>query len=271
MVRSSSFRDAGAATFADVDVARSYRARPPYPAALFKALLAEVPGRDRVLDIGCGPGNVAIPLADHFAEVVALDPSEAMLAVGREIDAGRHPNIAWTLGRAEAYDDEGGFDLVTAGASIHWPDHAALFPKLARRTRTLAIIVGDTPVVAPCGDERWLAFLKPWLERISQRTFGTVSPYDPAAFERELRRHEDWMEIAGQERFSFVFRQSLEDFITCQHSRATTSRVMLGEALAAEYDAQLRELMRPFVEDGLLALTIEAELTWGRPLAAPKR
>ena len=33
-----------------------------------------------VLDIGCGPGNVALPVARHVKKVVALDPSEDMLA-----------------------------------------------------------------------------------------------------------------------------------------------------------------------------------------------
>jgi hypothetical protein len=78
------------------------------------------------------------------------------------------------------------------------------------------------------------------------------------------------MDIAGRARFPFVFHQSVEDFITCQHSRATSSRTLMGEALAAEYDAELSQLMRPYAEHGLLALPIEAELTWGRPLAATK-
>ncbi len=37
-----------------------------------------------VLDIGCGPGNYALPLARRVRKVIALDPSEAMLAILRE-------------------------------------------------------------------------------------------------------------------------------------------------------------------------------------------
>lgn len=34
-----------------------------------------------MLDIGCGPGNYAIPLASRFKRVVALDPSSKMLSI----------------------------------------------------------------------------------------------------------------------------------------------------------------------------------------------
>src|SRR5579871_5060233 len=84
-------RERGAAIFAAEDVAASYHGRPPYAPALYEALLALVPGRARVLDLGAGPGKIARVLADHFAEVVALDRSAAMLAVGRAEAAGRHP------------------------------------------------------------------------------------------------------------------------------------------------------------------------------------
>src|SRR4051794_27847859 len=125
-------RAATAAAFEDADVARCYACRPPYAPALYARLLALSPRRSRALDLGCGPGKIAAELAPHFAEVVALDASAAMIAAGRAA----HPaaNIVWETCPAEAYDTDGGFDLVTAGTAIHWPDHGVLFPKLARWT-----------------------------------------------------------------------------------------------------------------------------------------
>src|SRR6185312_6321948 len=140
LMSEQSERERGAAIFAAQDVAASYHGRPPYAPALYAALLALTPARTRALDLGCGPGKVARVLADHFAEVVALDRSAAMLSVGRAEDAGRHPNIRWVEARAEDYGDEAGFDLVVAGASIHWFDPAVLFPKLARWTPILATL-----------------------------------------------------------------------------------------------------------------------------------
>ena len=78
-------------------------------------------------------------LADHFDTVVALDPSAPMIVVGKAADAGVHPNIVWTQVRAEDYESAEGFDLVTAGGSIHWPNPAVVYPKLARWTTMLAV------------------------------------------------------------------------------------------------------------------------------------
>ena len=100
MLRDQAMRDVVGAIFAEADVARCYHARPPYAPALCHRLLELVPGRHRALDLGCGPGKVAVVLAEHFDEVVALDPSEPMLAAGQAADEGRHPNIAWTRGKA---------------------------------------------------------------------------------------------------------------------------------------------------------------------------
>ena len=268
MHRSQDDRDAGGAIFAEDEVARCYYARPPYAPALFERLLTVAPGRGRALDLGCGPGKVAMVLADHFAEVVALDPSAAMLEVGQAADAGRHRNIVWVCERAETYVGDVDFDLITAAASIHWPDHATLFPKLAKRAPLLAVISGDC-LVPPCGETAWLGFLKPWLARMADVT-PRIRPYDPKMFAAEGLRHEAWMDIHGRESFRHLFRQSVEDFVVCQHSRATWSLATMGAALAAEFDRDLDALMRPFSTDGMLELEIVSELTWGAPRATPK-
>jgi len=267
MHRDQAQRDAMGATFSEADVAACYAHRAPYAPALYDFLLGLTPGRHRALDLGCGPGKVARELAGHFEAVVALDPSPAMLAAGQAADGGQHGNIAWTLGRAEDLESAAGFDLVTAGSSIHWPDHAVLFPKLAGWTRTVAIISGDDPVRAPCGAEAWLTFLKRWLARMAEHTPGVRRAYDPVAAAAEATRHEAWMDIAGRESFAFTFPQRLEDFIEGQHSRATWSRAAMGEALAGEFDAELDALMRPFAVDGMLALEMVSHLTWGAPRA----
>ncbi len=268
--RGQAERDAAGAIFGEADVARCYRARPPYAPALYDFLLERIAGRGRALDIGCGPGKVAIALADHFAEVTALDPSAAMIAAGQAADAGRHDNITWVRQTAEAYQSYDGFDLVTAGTAIHWPDHAVLFPKLAGWTRVVAIISGDAPVRAPCGEAAWTSFLTRWLALMAERTPRVRRAYDPVGFAAEGRRHEAWMDVAGRERFAFRFRQSVEDFITGQHSRATWSRQAMGEALASEFDQELDALMRPFATDGMLELEMASELTWGVPRSSPR-
>ncbi len=85
--------------------ARYYAAgRPPYAPGLRDALVAELglDGRGRLVDVGCGPGTIALLVADLFAEVVGLDPEPEMLDEAR-LAAARAgwPDIRWIEGVAE--------------------------------------------------------------------------------------------------------------------------------------------------------------------------
>ena len=244
--------------FDDPDVTRCYARRPPYAPALFDFLLDKVDGRKRALDLGCGPGKIAVLLAGEFTEVVALDPAAAMIDAAREIHSERHLNIRWVRGAAEDLDAVQTFDLVTAGTSIHWMNHKVLFPRLAASTKTVAVITGDEPEHPPCGRGAWVDFLTRWLARVGRT-------YDPAMMDTNGRRFEPWMEIAGRETFAFTHRQGLQDFIAGQHSRATWARAAMGAEAAAEFDRDLERLLLPFVVDGVLELELQSHLTWGAP------
>src|SRR5687768_1834075 len=45
---------------------------------------AEFEKNDRVLEIGCGPGNHLIPLADFFSAAIGTDLSEKMIESARQ-------------------------------------------------------------------------------------------------------------------------------------------------------------------------------------------
>ena len=256
------------AIFAQADVARSYPFRPPYAPALFEHLLTHTSGRSRLLDIGCGPGTIAIPLADHFAQVTALDPSAPMIEVGKAADAGRHPNIAWVQSRAEDFESAAGFDLVTAGTSIHWPDHAVLFPKLAKWTTQLAVITSAATLLS-CDAEAAVDFNRRWVNVMAAHTPDRRGPYDPVGFAAEGRRHEPWIDIVEKRSFTARHRQPIETFIDGGHSMATFARSEMGEALTAAYDAELEALLRPGADQGMIELEIVSTLTIGRPRATP--
>src|SRR5437773_12232235 len=74
------------------------RGRPPYARTLASTLAAELglDGSGGLLDVGCGPGVLAIELADRFSHVIGLDPDAEMLAEGsrRAAEAGI-ANIRW--------------------------------------------------------------------------------------------------------------------------------------------------------------------------------
>ena len=102
------------------------RGRLPYAPGLADALAdaLDLDGRGRLLDVGCGPGTVALALAPRFAEVVGLDPDEDMVAEAAR-QAGRRgvTTARWIVARAEDLPAGlGTFRAVVFAQSFHWTD-----------------------------------------------------------------------------------------------------------------------------------------------------
>jgi ubiquinone/menaquinone biosynthesis C-methylase UbiE len=99
-----------------------------------------VPAEGEVLDIGTGPGFVAIEIARLLpgdgCRVIGLDLSTAMLAVAAENAQreGLDSTLIWHEGDAKAMpfeDDE--FDFVVSSGSLHhWEEPELVFDEIAR-------------------------------------------------------------------------------------------------------------------------------------------
>jgi len=82
----------------------------------------------RVVDLGCGPGNLTLQLARRWPDAVieALDSSPEMVAAARErgLDA--------TLGDLRDWRPRGDTDVVLSNAAVQWvPEHAELMVRWA--------------------------------------------------------------------------------------------------------------------------------------------
>jgi SAM-dependent methyltransferase len=116
------------------------RYRPGYPAELIARVAdrAGLDGTGRLLDLGCGTGNVAIPLAPYVEEVVAVDVEPEMLA---EVRKAAPANVRTVEARAEEVDESwGAFRLVTIGAALHWFDSALVLDRLVPITPAVALL-----------------------------------------------------------------------------------------------------------------------------------
>lgn len=103
------------------------RGRLPYAPGLVDTL-AEVltPGGDgRLIDVGCGPGTLALSLAHLFGETVGVDPDPGMIAEAERGAAGLgvSDRTLWIRARAEELPAGlGTFTVATFGRSFHWMD-----------------------------------------------------------------------------------------------------------------------------------------------------
>ena len=102
--------------------------RPSYPSELASWLASIAPMKGCALDAGCGSGQLAVLLAEHFARVIATDPSAQQIA-----SATPHRHIDYRLARAEASGlPDASLDLLTAAQAAHWFDLPAFFAEASR-------------------------------------------------------------------------------------------------------------------------------------------
>ena len=133
--------------------ARYYRrGRIPYAEGLADSLakVLALDGRGRLLDVGCGPGVIALRLAHLFEAVVGLDPDAGMLSEARRAAAEqRVANVSWAHLRAEELPAGlGTFRVITFAQSFHWMDR----PKVAAAARAMVEPNGAVVQVDPGRD-----------------------------------------------------------------------------------------------------------------------
>jgi SAM-dependent methyltransferase len=128
------------------------RYRPGYPAAVFDVISDEagLDGSSEVLDLGCGPGTMTLPLADRAGAITAVDADHEMLDEGARLAVqSGHDNIRWVHLVAEDFDDQPAtYRAVVIGSAFHWMSRdlvAAKAHRLLAPGGVLAVIGNPTP------------------------------------------------------------------------------------------------------------------------------
>ncbi len=94
-------------------------------------LMARVPlaAPRRIVDLGCGPGNVTKLLAERWpgAHVIGIDNAAEMLERARK----DYPALEWRQGDIASWRAEEPVNLVFTNAALQWlDDHERLYPRL---------------------------------------------------------------------------------------------------------------------------------------------
>jgi SAM-dependent methyltransferase len=246
--------------FKDASIVAMYQYRPPYPDEVYAKLLSLIGDQPRtVLDAGCGTGDLCRGLAPAVERVDAVDFSAGMIETGISLPNGRHDHLRWICGPMEEVELSPPYALVTAGESLHWMDWEVVLPlwaQLLTPRGSLALVGRET------GPNTWDGVL---LEIIGR--FSTNREYRPYNLLSELETRHLFRKEGEERTRGVAFTQLGDDYIRSIHSRNGFSRQRMGEAAANAFDEEVRTLLAPHLDAGVLNLSLVGTVVWGKPLA----
>jgi trans-aconitate methyltransferase len=206
-----------------------------YPPAVIDTLTGAfgLTGSDFVIDLGCGTGQLTLPIARRVRAAAGVDPEPDMLARARQAAAEQGvANASWLLGAdtdlpalaALLGDRRAG--AVTIGQALHWMRYRELIPALVPLLRPgggIAVITNGTPMWLQ--DSPWSralrSFLEQWLGTSPTNTCGT----DDAS----QQRYRDAMTEAGldvtETRYDYTDELDLDHLVGGVYSALPAQRL----------------------------------------------
>ncbi|MGH3871667.1 MAG: class I SAM-dependent methyltransferase [Pseudonocardiaceae bacterium] len=232
------------------------RYRPPYPVELLDRLAVEFglgPGT-AVLDLGCGTGQLALPVSRTGCTVWAVDPDPDMIGEGVRTQAGgEYGNMRWVLGRGEDLRsaDLPQIRLCTMGASFHWMDRDLVLETLDRMIEPdggVALVSGSASIWSKTGalEGAWLDITREVIEQF----LGPKRRAGHGTYIHPTRSHDQVLldsafSMLEKRRFTSLRLLSVDDVVGQQLSTSYASPAQLGDRLlefCSELSRRLLEL-----------------------------
>jgi len=229
------------------------RYRLGYPDSLIArvAAFAGLKPGDRVLDLGCGPGLLALGFARQGMDVVAVDPEPDMVEAARA--AASESGLAIDVRKGSSFAlplDAAPFDLVAMGRSFHWMDGAntlSALDQIVRPSGALAFFDDDHPRTA---ENEWRFALRD----VANQFGRSFSHHIVEAYKPGFRSHHSLLlesRFPRLDGFSTFVRRTIDadEIVGLAFSLSTTSRERLGER-AEQFERELRAALAGISREG---------------------
>jgi len=223
-----------------------------YPQEFFDYVteLFNLDTQSRVLDLGCGTGQIALPLAKRVAEVVGVDPEQDMLdEAAKQAEKSGIKNIKWVLKKAEDIDESlGNFKLTTMGASFHWMDQKRVLQNIYDRTEK----GGGVVLVSDHGLSPWSEPKDDWQKvrtTIFKKYIGEERRAGTGIYKPSPDKFEDLLinsPFGGYQEWTHTYtkKQTLEEAVNYMYSTSFAQKRFFGDKVG-EYEEELkRELLK---------------------------
>ena len=247
------------------------RGRIPYAEGLAGALEAVLglDGRGQLLDVGCGPGVIALRLAHLFDDVVGLDPDADMLDEAKRAALQQGTtNVSWVRLRAEELPAVlGTFRVITFAQSFHWMDRAKVASAVASMLEPGGAVVQIDPgrdglasCQAPRGrypvapfdaiDHLRKSYLGP--DRRAGQGFRNTSPSD----EDEIFQAAGFLpETCVSVPDDRILDRTTDDLIAWVFSASSTAPHLFGDRVG-QFEADLRRVLEDASSSGQFSVPL---------------
>jgi len=204
---------------------------------------------NRVLDLGCGTGQIAIPICAFVKEVVAMDPEPEMIAEGKNQAKLHHAqNIVWIEGGSEELplikERLGSLKLVIMGTSFHWMDREKTLNELYN------IITDDGGITIVGNTSIWTRVPNDWqsaAKTVIKKYLGEERRAGSGLYQAPSRGHEEIIRESEFKRmemwqYHWVVSSSLDEVIGNLYSTSFVNPYILGDRKEA-FEKDLRETL----------------------------
>jgi SAM-dependent methyltransferase len=241
--------------FQDLSIAERYRKRPPYHSEVFDILSSLIENDSgSILDVGCGTGEIAIPMAARGYVVDAVDPSQAMLDIAKKDPS----TVSWYCSYTEKFEFPTNYDLICCANSLHWMDWQVVFPMFSKALSDnshLAIVTDGGIEGVPNYDEI--------VEVIGR--FSTNQDFKPFSLLNTIQA-EGYIEFVDSASTKKIpTSQPLSDYIDSFHARNGLSVERMGIQNAEMFDNEIRKILEPDLVGGKVCGYTKVTVSWGIP------
>jgi len=182
--------------------------RPGIPEEIINIIVKhfDIKLNDRLLDIGCGTGQVALAMEGKCGEMVCLDSDPEMLKQAKKVTKDFQMKLTWInrgsqdLGKVKENFDI--FKIATICRAFHWMNQKQVLEDLDD-------LIDENGGIAIFGDKSFWTGQEKWqqvIKRVVQKYLGEERRAGTGTFKQSDER---WEDVIGRSSFKFVKIQQM--------------------------------------------------------------